>query len=341
MRTLAKALGLSHTAVSKGLRNAPDISVAMREKIQKTARALGYRPNPLLSAWAAQKRKTRITHDMSVLAYLNCFTDRVEWVNFCTGPRFLAGAGARADELGFKVEMLYLYEQGMTPMRMSKLLHARGIQGLIIGSHLQPAASLEMEWEHFALATQAYSLVSPRLSRTANHYAHALQLGFHKLLAMGYRRIALYLHESTDVRVWQAWSSAYLGCQQFLPAEDRLPILWHSELATRLKTWVKERRPEVFLTLHTELVDKLAGISVRVPDQIAVAILDWHPVKNRGFAGVDCQIEGAGRAAVDLVVTQLMANERGLPERPITVLTEGRWVDGKSAPGKADSERRP
>jgi DNA-binding LacI/PurR family transcriptional regulator len=35
MRTLAKALGLSHTAVSKGLRNAPDISVAMREKSKK------------------------------------------------------------------------------------------------------------------------------------------------------------------------------------------------------------------------------------------------------------------------------------------------------------------
>jgi hypothetical protein len=52
-----------------------------------------------------------------------------------------------------------------------------------------------------------------------------------------------------------------------------------------------------------------------------------------GCAGIDQSGERVGAAAVDLVVEQLHANEFGRPPNPKTVLIEGRWVPGKTAPG--------
>ena len=45
LRTIAQLAGLSHVAVSKALRDAPDISQATKERVRKIADELGYTPN--------------------------------------------------------------------------------------------------------------------------------------------------------------------------------------------------------------------------------------------------------------------------------------------------------
>lgn len=45
LKTIARLTGLSHVAVSKALRDAPDISAATKERVKKVARELGYTPN--------------------------------------------------------------------------------------------------------------------------------------------------------------------------------------------------------------------------------------------------------------------------------------------------------
>jgi len=45
LKTIAQLTGLSHVAVSKALRDAPDISAATRERVKKVAEELGYTPN--------------------------------------------------------------------------------------------------------------------------------------------------------------------------------------------------------------------------------------------------------------------------------------------------------
>jgi hypothetical protein len=39
-----------------------------------------------------------------------------------------------------------------------------------------------------------------------------------------------------------------------------------------------------------------------------------------------------GAAAVDTVVAQIHRNERGVPVFPKTVMIEGSWMDGETAP---------
>ncbi len=45
LKTIGKLAGLSHVAVSKALRDAPDISAATKERVKKIADELGYTPN--------------------------------------------------------------------------------------------------------------------------------------------------------------------------------------------------------------------------------------------------------------------------------------------------------
>ena len=45
LKTIAKQAGLSHVAVSKALRDAPDISKATKERVKKIAEEVGYTPN--------------------------------------------------------------------------------------------------------------------------------------------------------------------------------------------------------------------------------------------------------------------------------------------------------
>ena len=45
LKTIAQLAGLSHVAVSKALRDAPDISDATKERVRRIANELGYTPN--------------------------------------------------------------------------------------------------------------------------------------------------------------------------------------------------------------------------------------------------------------------------------------------------------
>lgn len=74
----------------------------------------------------------------------------------------------------------------------------------------------------------------------------------------------------------------------------------------------------------------LKKLGVGIPADLALA----HPALGpdvKEWSGV--HMRGALHAshAVDLVTSQLLRNEKGLPREPKTVIIEGRWVDGKTA----------
>jgi len=55
---IAEKLSTTHATVSRGLRNDPQIAIATRERIQKQAKKMGYRPNHLSRALAGGKSMT-------------------------------------------------------------------------------------------------------------------------------------------------------------------------------------------------------------------------------------------------------------------------------------------
>ena len=128
IRELAKIAGVSHATVSRALRNDQCQSAATRERIQALALKHGYTTHPVVSKLMAQLSKVRGV-PRSTLALV---TDWSQWKQH----RFLAeihqGISHRCEMLGYKVEEFALRDYHGSFSRLSKVLYARGIEGIIV-----------------------------------------------------------------------------------------------------------------------------------------------------------------------------------------------------------------
>jgi hypothetical protein len=61
---------------------------------------------------------------------------------------------------------------------------------------------------------------------------------------------------------------------------------------------------------------------------------------DRGIAGIDQDYAHVGGNAVDLLIGMLQRNERGLPEKPSVVLSDGTWINGRSLRPQAQARPR-
>ncbi len=330
LRTLAEMAGVSHVTVSRALKNERWVSESTRQRIMEVVRRTGYRPNPLVSAAMAQRRSATRLACSTTIAYLNCHTNHALWRSSPSQSRFFEGARARAEELGFALEEFRLCERGMTPKRMERVLKSRAIAGLIVGSFQCAHAHLSLDWNLFAPVAQGFSLVKPLLSRAANHYMQSMEVGLRALRRLGYRRIGLAISAEIEARCQHGFSAGLAIYHQQTAAADIIPML-NSDLKDPevLKRWYAKYRPQAILTPHLTALESLEEIGLRVPADVALAHTDWHPTYE-GWAGINHRVENAGRAATDVVVSQLFTNQRGLPSAPITVLTRGEWVSGAS-----------
>jgi len=75
LRDVARAVGVSHMAVSLALRDDPRVSEARRREIRAKAEQLGYRPDPMLSSLAAYRNTRRSTTVRATVAWLNQWAD--------------------------------------------------------------------------------------------------------------------------------------------------------------------------------------------------------------------------------------------------------------------------
>src|SRR4051812_41990803 len=130
MRSVAAAAGVSPMAVSLALRDDPSIPARTRTRIQRVAKAQGYRPDPVLThlmQHLRSSRKTRAAANLAVFTPLQApFTQRL-----------IAGAEARAARLGYALNRIDLSPFERQPGGLTRILLARGITGLL----LAPAAS--------------------------------------------------------------------------------------------------------------------------------------------------------------------------------------------------------
>src|SRR5690349_594102 len=126
LQTIANAAGVSRMTVSRALRNDPVLPRQTRERIQKLARELGYRPNPLVATLMSQVRAARVPRQTLTIAHVTTTYPPGEWRRYFFTRECIEGATARAAEQGFTLEEFCIKEPGMTSRRMSQILRTRG-----------------------------------------------------------------------------------------------------------------------------------------------------------------------------------------------------------------------
>jgi LacI family transcriptional regulator len=319
--------------VSLALRGHSKISPATRDRIRALAEERGYRPNPLVQTLMANLRSTRPANYHSTLAWITAFPTRDSWSHHWVHKHYHRGAVARAATLGYKIETFWALAPRMTGAALTRMLRARGIRGLIIPPVATPGTRLDIEWEHFSCATIGYSFSEPRLHRAAANLPEGMSRALAECERLGFKRIGFAIPANTDARVNHSWLATYLAWQQFIPEPSRLPVLLvPGRLEEPLPGWLRTHRPDVIISPNAEFLSWLPNLGKRIPEDISLVTLSLSEGESGAahVSGISQNNLTIGEAAVDLVVSQLQHNERGVPAYPHVVLTDGRWSEGRT-----------
>ncbi len=331
LRAIAQRADVSVAAVSMALRNHPRIPDGTRERIQRLALELGWRPNPLLAEAMSAIRSGQPVSERVTLAWVTAHSKRDGWRRVPFFRRSFEGASRRAAAAGYRLDHFWLGDADGHAARLSDILVARGIVGLVVAPLPKPSA-LALDWNHFSAVTIAYSLTAPRLHRATDNHVSSARLAVTSLASTGRRRIGLALEGISERRVNGLWTAGYLlethdGDQAGGPQIHRPAQLEEGAFIE----WIRRSRVDAVVGTDARLPVWLRAAGVRVPDDVAYADLDV-PAADGSLAGIYQDAEGIGSAAIDLVAGQLLRHERGLPECPKAISIESRWVDGLTAP---------
>lgn len=230
---------------------------------------------------------------------------------------------------------------------MSEILATRGIQGVIVASHLpEKDVPLVFDWEKFSGVKIDYYPHEPSLHMVTNDHRAIVRLIMRQARAAGYRRMGFVIPRWWDDFADRAWSAGFLAEQQLLAPEDWVPILFFSEPAAgqaaspdtrgmvvplaELQDWLRRHRPEVVISSEPFVRSRLEELEIAVPRDLA--IVEIYSNLDPAIAGVRHNCDRVGELAVEILVGQLQQNTFGIPAFPTATLVAGSWCEGESLP---------
>lgn len=333
LQDIADALSLSKTTVSLAMRNNRKISAAVRERVMACAKQMGYRPNPLIAAHMAQLRSLKPANDGWTLAFLtNRGLREIERDARTPLKFYYRGAKQRANQLGFNLELFNLEDRGMSPRRLSQILLARGIYGVLVAPLSEGGAveHVELEWQHFASAMIEHTFEKPCMHTVCNDEYSTIGRLLQRLIDMGFERIGIAMLQRMDEHANHLWLAGYQAFQALARPRHRVPHFISSDWdAASFLQWFERHRPEAIVTINDDIVRWLQEADYEVPRDVSVATVYWKEDRSH-LSGFYQNHSLMGAAAVDMVVGQLNNNERGLPESTRTVLIQADWRDGNT-----------
>ncbi len=328
---VARKAGVHVTTVSLALRNHPRLPEPTRKRLQELAARMGYTPDPFLRALVAYRGKVMQRQNPPTIAYVTNWNSRLGWKKVTAHPDFYSGAQTKAQELGFHLEHFWMREPGLTQGRLSRILYARGINGLIIASHVREIdVELQFDWARFSAIKIDYFPHQPELHNVTNNQMQVIRLAMQKVVAAGYRRIGFVMDEGWDITVDHLWRAGFLWEQNKLPVKDRIPPLMLPSTVP-FSRWFREHRPEVLISKGEFVLDELQAMGLRVPRDVAFVDIFLEDTTG-ATAGVRQNHATVGGLAVELLAGQLQHNKFGVPEIPTTTYVEGTWREGASCP---------
>lgn len=326
MRSLAKIAGVCPMTVSLSLRNHPSIPETTRERIRLIAENHGYKPDPLvgrlmrhLSAGAPQRQ--------AALICALCLRFAHKQHGFAEDV--LEGAKARAEELGFMLDRLWLDDTGLEPVRLKRLLRSRGVEAVLLLPMARPIDLTEvLDWG-------GLSAVATSATITAPHVHSVLPAQFGNMIALcaalkaeGCRRIGLATVKHQDVRVEHRAAAAVLWHNHEEGVPDVKPLIfkeWAVDPAA-FRAWYDRMRPDAIVADAQAYLDEMRElIPARERSKIFFALTTMPPREPARYAGMQEDARGIGAAAIEQLDWMYQHGERGIPASPRVTLVNGHY----------------
>jgi LacI family transcriptional regulator/LacI family fructose operon transcriptional repressor len=336
MRDVASAAGVSGATVSRALRNDTRITAETRLRIRAIAEKMGYQPHPLVQALMVRRRKQSALPSETI-ALVTSHPEHA-WRNKDVCRWYMTGIAGRAARHGYRLEVFPLDAHRDDPLRLEKVLRARGIRGVILAFSRDNTDAVQFPVNHFSVVGLGAYFARTVVDRVnLNGFAN-VKLALRQLRARGYRKPALVVPVRNNTVVGGMWSAAALDEQWGQPVAESCPPLVLAEgrqQRAEFIAWFRRHAPDAILVYKVPVIDILSTIGVRVPDDVGVAYLFGTEKERRGLAGIDGELDQVGAAAVDLLVQKIGLHSEGRPEHPRDILITGSWREGPTVKAPA------
>ena len=334
LRAIAKLASVSPMTVSRVLRNSPHVTSETRDRVLAAAQELNYTPDPHLTRLMHLMRGRKARSERGVIALIREDVPRDPLQDPAYQYVQLSDIERRAKQHGYRVEEFWLGRNNLSATRINGILKARGIEGIIVSPQSSRLLCAGIDFASFASVTIARGLLTPALHRAMADMMLGIQSATSELARRGYRRIGLAITRWIDDRSHNFYSGAMLHFQQGLPRSQRVPMLLFpdndiSGCRGIFTDWMRNYRPDALISFDTHVPSWLRKLNLRFPDDIGFVAHDWNP-RSQGLAGINHNRHLTAASAVDLLATQLLHNESGIPSIPLQTMTTPDWVEGAS-----------
>lgn len=328
MRFIAQKLGIHHTTVSLALRNSALLREETKKKICDAAMQLGYRPDPMLSALNVYRQSKHQSVFQAVIGWVdNWKGEPGKLLKVPTYKAYYDGARARAEELGYAVEIFRMHEKGMTPERMQQIFRARNVGGVLVAPQERPGNHLGLDFSETSALAFGFSSQPWELNLITARHEQIMDLIVEKIYRLGYRRPGYCVLPESDSGSNYTWISRW---NYFLSTHKGMKVLPRTEALDRasLGQWITRNKPDVLVGFG-DLLEKVEGLGYSVPADLGFVSIAAAPALSRA-AGVDQNDLLIGRTAVDVLVGMIHRNEKGLPRVPIRTFVDCTWFEGET-----------
>lgn len=335
LRAIAERAGVSPSTVSLALRGSQKIPEATRQRVAQIAAELGYRPNAKVTELMSHVRLSRTGTITASLGVVSFYGEARPWESMPALRRIYDSMARQAEDLGYRLEPLWLRAPDLSARRVCGILDARGIEGLICLGSPDQQEIFPPELDHYAVVAQGPS-VSSSLHRVTTHAAGDMRRALDAVFALGYRNPGLAIGPEETVPARDLHIGAYLGwCYKKWGRSAPGPLFaLGAARPTDAAAWLAKHGFDVIIAVHdapglTAFGVELQRRSVRWPADIGIAAI--APIlEGTGFAGLQENHRLIGQWCVELLVERILHHDLGLPTVPRLQLVESQWLKGTS-----------
>jgi len=325
LEDIAKRLGVSKMTVSLALRNDFAVAESTREKVKALAAEMGYMRDPLLSLHMAKLRRGGSSRFHPKLAFLNPHPYKEKLGESPAQTAFLKGSQARALELGYEVEEVWLGEDAFKTCSLKTYFKRNAIHGFLC---LGEPEGKGIPWDCFPSVAVGYTMTKAGLHRVCNNQKRSAQMVLREMTRLGRKRVSMAMRAGLDRELDENYSSAFLCAQSWQSESSRVPLFrpeaWNRD---EFFKWLDEAKPDAIAGLEFEvLIDWIAEYN-KLHNSAITPVALAHNQNWKGCPGVDQRSLRVGATALEIVVQQINMGLSGIPEEPWLILLEGKWVD--------------
>jgi len=322
---VAREANVHKMTVSRALRGLPSVSVETRQRILDSAKRLGYRPNPLVSALMTQVRQGRVLNQAAPLALLYEQGARPHFKEHPIRRELVKGIQNEAELLNLKLDTHEYRKDPAWNARLEDILYARGIASAVVLAPITPFLEVNLRFPKLALIGIGNRLRKPWLNRVGTDHLGNVEIVFEKLLSEGRKRIGYVSDLQIERHSFQARLNAVrFFKQRDLPPEDHIPTYFYeSPKLAGFKKWMRDHRPDAILLmgLHLPSMQRIAEV-IDDPEKMIFLAMS-HECE--GFTGIiEANLE-IGAMAVRLALHAAAVGLSGIPANRCSSLLTGTY----------------